>query len=81
VFGTDGPVELAPSDPLAIADAVEALLSDEARWTRRSNAGLAFVEGATWERAARQVEKGLRRALAEREERLAARSPGRVSQA
>ena len=73
-FGSDGPVELAPPDPLAIADAVEALLSDQARWAHRSNAGLAFVEGATWERAARQVEKGLRRALAEREETIRARS-------
>ncbi len=67
VFGPDGPVELAEPDPLAIADAVEALLDDEERWARRSNAGLAFVEGATWERAAQQVEKGLRAALRERE--------------
>ena len=67
VFGSEGPVELAAADPLAIARAAEALLSDEERWRRRSEAGLAFVAGATWERAARQVEKGLRRALRERE--------------
>jgi glycosyltransferase involved in cell wall biosynthesis/GT2 family glycosyltransferase len=67
VFGRDGPVELAEPDPLAIADAVERLLADPRRWSERSAAGLAFVEGATWERAAAQVEKGLRRALAERE--------------
>ena len=67
VFGRDGPVELAEPDPLSIADAVEALLDDQERWRRRSAAGLAFVEGATWERAARQLEKGLRRALEERQ--------------
>jgi glycosyltransferase involved in cell wall biosynthesis len=67
VFGRGGPVELADPDPLAIADAVERLLTDEERWRQRSEAGLAFVDGATWERAARQVEKGLREALRERE--------------
>ena len=67
VFGSDGPVELAAADPLALAGAAETLLADEALWARRSNSGLAFVEGATWERTARQVEKGLRQALRERE--------------
>ena len=67
VFGADGPVELAEPDPLAIADAVEALLDDEERWAQRSDAGFAFVGGATWERAAQQVEQGLRAALRERE--------------
>ena len=66
VFGRDGPVELAEPDPLSIADAVEALLTDADRWRRRSEAGLAFVADATWERAARQVEAGLRAALSER---------------
>ena len=70
VFGTDGPIELANADPVAIADAVETLIDDEQRWTLRSNAGLAFVAGATWERAAVQVEKGLRQALLERERLL-----------
>ena len=69
VFGRDGPVELAEPDPLALVDAIERLLADEERWAGRSAAGLAFVEGATWERAAAQVEKGLRRALREREDR------------
>jgi glycosyltransferase involved in cell wall biosynthesis len=63
IFGHDGPVELAQPDPLSIADAVEALLEDKDRWRRRSEAGLAFVANATWERAARQVEEGLRAAL------------------
>ncbi len=66
VFGRDGPAELAEADPLAIADAVESLLDDEQRWLRRSEAGLAFVADATWDRAAGQVEEGLRTALRER---------------
>jgi glycosyltransferase involved in cell wall biosynthesis len=70
VFGRDGPLELAAPDPVAIADATEMLLDDESRWTRRSRAGLAFVAGATWERAAHQVERGLRQALLERERLL-----------
>jgi len=66
MFGRDGPVELAQPDPLSIADAIEKLLDDEPRWRRRSQAGLAYVADATWEAAARQVEKGLRAALRER---------------
>ncbi len=66
MFGRDGPVELAQPDPLSIADAIETLLDDEQRWRRRSQAGLAYVADATWEAAARQVEAGLRAALAER---------------
>jgi O-antigen biosynthesis protein len=66
MFGRDGPVELAKPDPLSIADAIEALLDDRERWQRRSEAGLAFVADATWERAAREVEAGLRAALRER---------------
>ena len=66
-FGRDGPVELAEPDPIALADAIEALLDDEQRWRRRSAAGLAFVADASWDVAARQVEAGLRTALRERE--------------
>jgi glycosyltransferase involved in cell wall biosynthesis/GT2 family glycosyltransferase len=66
-FGRDGPVELAEPDPIALADAIEALLDDEQRWRRRSQAGLAFVADASWDVAARQVEAGLLRALRERE--------------
>jgi O-antigen biosynthesis protein len=72
VFGRDGPVELAEPDPLALADALEALLDDEQRWHRRSEAGLAFVADASWDLAARQVEAGLRQALREREPVVAA---------
>jgi O-antigen biosynthesis protein len=67
MFGRDGPVELADPDPVSIADAMEALLDDPERWRRRSEAGLSFVADATWERAAREVEAGLRAALRERE--------------
>jgi glycosyltransferase involved in cell wall biosynthesis len=64
VFGADGAVELAPFDPIALADAVEHLLSDEHNWQQRSEAGLAFVQERTWDHAAGQVEAGLRTALA-----------------
>jgi glycosyltransferase involved in cell wall biosynthesis len=66
-FGAAGPVELAEPDPVALADAVERLLDDRALWTRRSEAGLAFVADADWDHAARQVEQGLRQALRRRE--------------
>ncbi|MCW3011145.1 MAG: hypothetical protein JWO90_1549 [Solirubrobacterales bacterium] len=63
VFGEDGPVALSPFDPIAMADVIERLLDDEDEWTRRSEAGLKFVAGRTWDRAAEQVEAGLRTAL------------------
>ncbi|MTD46230.1 glycosyltransferase [Conexibacter sp. W3-3-2] len=64
VFGADGPVSLSPFDPIALADRVERLLTDRAEWQRRHEAGLAFVQGRTWDVAARQVEAGIREALA-----------------
>ena len=67
VFGADGPLDLAPFDPLAVADAIERLLTDDAHWRQRSEAGREFVQGHTWARAAGQVETGLREALRERE--------------
>jgi glycosyltransferase involved in cell wall biosynthesis len=67
VFGADGPIELAPFDAVAIADAMERLLSDEALWERRSREGAEFVASHTWDAAAEQVEAGLREALRERE--------------
>jgi glycosyltransferase involved in cell wall biosynthesis/GT2 family glycosyltransferase len=66
-FGTAGPVELADPDPVALADAMEALLDDEERWQRRSDAGIEFVADADWDHATRQVEEGLREALRQRE--------------
>jgi glycosyltransferase involved in cell wall biosynthesis len=67
VFGAAGPVELVEFDPVAVADAIERLLDDETHWRERSEAGRAFVAGRTWDRAAEQVEAGLREALRRRE--------------
>jgi glycosyltransferase involved in cell wall biosynthesis len=63
VFGDAGAVELAPPRVDALAGAIERLLHDEVLWQRRSEAGRAFVADRTWERAAEQVERGLREAL------------------
>ncbi len=71
IFGQDGPLELAPLDPVAIAEALERLLRDRRRWQERSQAGLEFVASHTWEHATDEVEAGLRHALREREARLA----------
>jgi len=67
IFGSDGPLELAPLDPRAIADALERLLDDRERWERRSREGIEFVASHTWEHATDEVEAGLRHALRERE--------------
>jgi glycosyltransferase involved in cell wall biosynthesis len=67
IFGTTGPLELAPLDPTAIADALERLLDDRTRWEHRSSAGLEYVAAHTWDKATDQVEAGLRRALRLRE--------------
>ena len=66
-LGRDAGVEYAEADPVALADAMEALVSDESNWRRRSEAGLAMADTASWDVAARQVELGLREALRERE--------------
>ena len=67
VFGADGPVELAPLDSDALADAIERLLDDRAERERRSEAGREFVRSHTWDNAAGQVELELRAALRLRE--------------
>jgi len=67
IFGSDGPLELAPLDPNRIADALERLLEDQNEWERRSQEGIEFVASHTWERATDEVEAGLRHALRERE--------------
>ncbi|MDA0185158.1 glycosyltransferase [Solirubrobacter phytolaccae] len=63
VYGTDGPVELAAGDPIALADGLERLLTDEALWERRSHDGIAFTAERTWDRAADALEGGLRAAI------------------
>jgi hypothetical protein len=52
---------------VGLADAIESLLEDADDRRRRAEAGLRFVEGADWDLATRQVERGLREALARRE--------------
>jgi glycosyltransferase involved in cell wall biosynthesis len=66
-LGATGGVALAEADPVSIADALEKLLDDPGEWERRSEAGRALVEDASWDVAARQLEAGLREALRERE--------------
>ena len=67
IFGSDGPLELAPLDPNRIADALERLLEDRSEWERRSREGIEFVASHTWEHATDEVETALRHALRERE--------------
>ncbi len=59
-FGEDGPIALAPFDPLALADAIAALLDDDAERERRSAAGLALAGERTWPHAAEQLEAAIR---------------------
>jgi hypothetical protein len=67
IFGADGPLDLAPLEPRAIADALERLILDRERSARRSRAGIEFVASHTWEHATDQVEAGLRHALRRQE--------------
>jgi glycosyltransferase involved in cell wall biosynthesis len=67
IFGEDEPIELAELDPVALAVAIERLLDDPGLRERRSQEGIAFVAGHTWEHATDQVEAGLRHALRRRE--------------
>ncbi|HEX5896444.1 MAG TPA: glycosyltransferase family 4 protein, partial [Thermoleophilaceae bacterium] len=66
-LGRDAGVEYAEADPVALADAMEALITDTERWERRSEAGLTMADSASWDVAARQVEHGMREALREQE--------------
>jgi GT2 family glycosyltransferase/glycosyltransferase involved in cell wall biosynthesis len=67
IFGADGPLALAPLEPVRLADALERLLDDRDEWERRSREGIAFVASHTWDVATDEVEAGLRHALRERE--------------
>jgi glycosyltransferase involved in cell wall biosynthesis len=62
-FGADPPLELAPFRILAVADALERLLRDNALREARRQAGLRFAGERTWARAAEQVEGGVREAV------------------
>ncbi len=70
IFGEDGALDLAPLQPLRIADALERLLADPALRERRSREGREFVASHTWDHATDEVEAGLRHALREREATL-----------
>ena len=70
VFGADGPVTLSDFSPVALADHMEDLITDEARWETLSREGIDFASEHTWKAAATEVEEGLRAALRERENLL-----------
>ncbi|QEC46223.1 glycosyltransferase family 4 protein [Baekduia soli] len=63
-FGRDGPVDYAPLDPFAIADALERLLADPRLRAERVAQGAALRVERTWDHAAEQVEAGLWAAIA-----------------
>jgi glycosyltransferase involved in cell wall biosynthesis len=58
-FGAEGPISLAPPDPLALCSALERLLDDDAQRMRRGEAGIAYARERTWPRAAEQLEAAL----------------------
>lgn len=58
-FGEQGPIALAPPDPLALCSTLERLLDDDAERARRAAAGIAFARERTWARAAEQLEATL----------------------
>ncbi|HKG40073.1 MAG TPA: glycosyltransferase [Conexibacter sp.] len=70
IFGDDGPLALAPLDPVELARTIERLLDDRGEWERRSQTGIEFVASHTWDVATDEVEAGLRHALREREREL-----------
>jgi O-antigen biosynthesis protein len=63
-FGRDGPVDFAPLDPIAIADALERLLDDADLRAARARGGETLRAQRTRDHAAGQVETGLRAAIA-----------------
>jgi glycosyltransferase involved in cell wall biosynthesis len=64
-YGADGPATLAAAEPIALCEAIEALLDDAPRRARLREAGLRWAAGRTWPAAAAQVEEGLRAAARE----------------
>jgi glycosyltransferase involved in cell wall biosynthesis len=64
-YGANGPATLAAAEPVALCEAIEALLDDPARRARQAADGLRWAAGRTWPAAATQVEAGLRAAVRE----------------
>jgi hypothetical protein len=62
-FGDDGPLQLAEAEPAALYAAIEQLLDDPAARETRAVAGAELMAERTWQRAAIQVQDGLRSAL------------------
>jgi glycosyltransferase involved in cell wall biosynthesis len=62
-FGAEGPIELAGPDPRSLCERIERLLEDPRRRQDASRRGKDMVAERTWERAAQQLESGLRGAL------------------
>lgn len=66
-FGRSGPIKLAEPEPLALCGAIEQLLDDPGGRDEAGRVGAEATAGRTWARAAVQLERGLRDALAPRE--------------
>jgi glycosyltransferase involved in cell wall biosynthesis len=66
VFGDGDAVLRAPRDPDPLATALERLLDDPGERERRAAVGAELARGRTWEKAAAEVEAGLRGALRRR---------------
>jgi glycosyltransferase involved in cell wall biosynthesis len=62
-FGQEGPITLAEPNPFAICDRIESLLDDLSLRADASRAGIELTSGLTWEKAALDVEAGLRSAF------------------
>jgi O-antigen biosynthesis protein len=59
-FGDDGPIALAPFDPVGLATAIAHLMDDETTRARRATDGLALAGTRTWPAAAGQLEAVIR---------------------
>ena len=64
-YGPGGPATLAPLEPIALCEAIGALLDDPARRARLATDGLRWAATRTWPAAAAQVQEGLRAAVRE----------------
>jgi O-antigen biosynthesis protein len=62
-YGADGPATLAAPEPIALCEAIEALLDDPTRRARQAADGLRWAAARTWLGAAAQVQEGLRAAV------------------